>query len=113
MTQLPETQRARRGHAFYPPETLPALYSTDDVPAADKTIVAHYFGGAADWWLAEYDPETGEAFGYANLGDPQMAEWGSIYLPELEAINLRNGLLVIERDLYWTPTRFADINRGA
>jgi hypothetical protein len=106
---LPETQRRRRGHAFYPPGPLPALYSTERTRARDKEIHAHYFAGSCDWWLAEYDPDEGLAFGYACLGDPQNAEWGYVHLPELEAVNVRGGLVVVERDLDWQPTRFADV----
>ncbi|MFD6756152.1 UvrD-helicase domain-containing protein [Micromonospora gifhornensis] len=101
---LPETQRARRGHPFYPPADLavPALYATEQQPNGDKIIYLHYFGGGHDWWIAEYDPATGEGFGYACInGDADNAEWGYHSLVELEQI--RRGLLIIERDLHWTP----------
>src|SRR3954454_23030453 len=49
-----------------------------------------------DWWIAEYRPETGEAFGYASLGIPGCAEWGYIALDELERRNTRG--VVVERD---------------
>jgi hypothetical protein len=68
----------------------------------------HYFAGGCDWWIAEYDPATGAAFGYACLGDPTCAGWGHLDLPELEQIRVRGGLLIIERDLHWTPTPAAD-----
>lgn len=42
------------------------------------------------------------AFGYACLGDPQMAEWGYIALDEL-AVVYRPPLLIVERDLHWSP----------
>jgi N12 class adenine-specific DNA methylase/predicted RNA methylase len=110
--RLPETLRTRRGHDFYPPPelaaTIPRLYATERVPAGDKMLHLHYFGGANDIWLAEYDPETGEGFGYICLGYPDDAEWGSISLPELEPIN--RGLLIIERDLYWTPVPASQAN---
>jgi len=102
---LAETQRARRGHAFYPPADLgvPELYGTEDQPTGDKTIYVHYFAGGCDWWIAEYDPATGEAFGYACLGRPADAEWGYVDLRELERVCLAHGLVVVERDLCWTP----------
>lgn len=109
---LPETQRRRRGHAFYPPAKVaapvPALYATEQQPAAEKTLYLHYFGGSYDCWLAEYDPSTGEGFGYVSLGDPDNAEWGYVSLPELEQVNA--GLVIIERDLYWTPTPAGEAN---
>jgi hypothetical protein len=80
-TRPAQTQRQRRGHDFYPPvaSAIPALYGTEDTPTREKVLHAHYFAAACDWWIAEYDPATGEAFGYACLGD-----------------------------LHWTPTRAAD-----
>ncbi|XVU24283.1 hypothetical protein ACQPZJ_44820 [Actinoplanes sp. CA-054009] len=110
---LPETQRRRRGHDFYPPaailQQIPPLYATDGIPKAEKTIYLHYFGGSRDYWIAEYDPATGEAFGYGGTHSAvDGLEWGYSYLPELE--ELRHGLTIIERDLYWTPVRAADAN---
>jgi hypothetical protein len=68
----------------------------------------HYFTGGCDWWIAEYDPATGAAFGYACLGDPACAEWGYLDLSELEQVRVHGGLLIVERDLHWTPTRASD-----
>jgi N12 class adenine-specific DNA methylase len=103
---LPETQRTRRGHAFYPPAdtAVPPLYATEGQPNGDKVIHLHYFAGGSDWWLVEYDPTIGEGFGYAcRGGDADMAEWGYVNLPELEPIRAARGLVIVERDLYWTP----------
>lgn len=112
VTKPVETQRRRRGHNFYPPKSIlskiPALYGTDGIPAEEKTIHLHYFGGAADWWIAEIDPETMEAFGYADLGHG-MGEWGYVSLPEVEAVNVQRGLVVIERDLYWDLKPFGEV----
>jgi hypothetical protein len=119
MPQLPETNRSRRGHAFYPTaaEAIPALYATDRIPVAEKMIVAHYFVGGCDWWITEYNPADGIAFGYACLGDPTMAEWGYVSLVELEEIVIRPSVglpipMVVERDLHWNPTRFPDIRHA-
>lgn len=110
VTKLPQTQRRRRGHGFYPTAAaaLPPLYATDNTPAADKMVRAHYFVGGYDWWIVEYNPADGEAYGYANLGDPQNAEWGYISLPELEALRIR-GWQVVERDMHWEPKPFAEV----
>ena len=78
----------------------PALYSTEDTPIEDKKIVAHFFGGSCDWYVAEYDPTTYEAFGYADLG-MGGGEWGSFNLQEIEAINAHRGMLIIERDCHF------------
>ena len=100
-----EAQRVRRGHDFYPRpgDGLPPLYATEDTATAAKTVRVHYFVGGCDWWLVEYDPVDHRGFGYVCLGHPDAAEWGYIDLPELEAVCLRNGLVVVERDLGWTP----------
>ena len=55
-----------------------------------------------DWYVAELDDESWEAFGYANLGDPQNAAWGYSSLPELEGVVVAPGF-VVERDLLWGP----------
>jgi hypothetical protein len=101
---LAETQRKRRGHNFYPPKAVarkvPALRATEGQD--DPMVHLHYFGGSADFFITEFDPETGMAFGLADLfGDG--GELGSIYLPELEAVSVRGGLTIIERDCYWDP----------
>lgn len=110
--RLPEKHRQRRGHDFYPPSELgiPALYSTEDTPIEDKVLYAHYFAGSFDCWIAEYDPQTGDAFAYTCLGDPANAEWRTVSLPELEEIRLAGALFVIERDLYWTPKPAREID---
>lgn len=115
-TRPAETQRDRRGHNFYPPKSvlkkIPALYATDGTtPLAEKTIHLHYFGGPYDAWIAEFDPETGMAFGYVEIGGHGEGEWGSVYLPEVEELNLQRGLIVIERDLYWEPVPFSQALR--
>lgn len=48
------------------------------------------------WLIAELDREKDLAFGYANLNDHQMAEWGYISIREL----LENGA---ELDRNWKP----------
>jgi hypothetical protein len=54
--------------------------------------------GAATWFLYEYDPKDRVFFGYANLGDDDCAELGSVSLDELESLTLPMGLK-IERDI--------------
>lgn len=56
--------------------------------------------GAHTWYITEYDPEERLAFGFANLGDPAMAELGYISIAELEALRLPLGLK-IERDRHF------------
>ena len=120
---LPEPHHDWRGHDFWPSaevlEAIPALYATESIPERDKVVHLHYFVGGCDWWVVELDsaerPQL--AFGYACLGDPQMAEWGYIDLHELAEIwrppsfgEPRPGgvtsitpALIVERELGWTP----------
>lgn len=107
---LLEVNRARRGHVFLPKAAnkWPKLYSTEDTPLADKTVVAHYFVGGSDWWIVEYDPRDHTAFGYADLG-LGFGEWGYIDMAELERTTAGPaGWLVVERDLYWEPGKVSD-----
>ena len=117
-----EAHRKWRGHDFWPPAevlaAIPPLYGTEKVGEADKIVHLHYFVGGCDWWVVEYDPTERLAFGYACLGDPQMAEWGYIPLDELVEVfkpsrpvveddipgwTLLVPPIVVERDLNWTP----------
>ena len=58
---------------------IPRLYETEGVPLKEKQIYLHFFIGACDWYVAEYDEEENLFWGYAILnGDLEMAEWGYI-----------------------------------
>ncbi len=65
-------------------------------------MVVKFFNpyGAATWYATEYDPETGNFFGYVDLGDRRFAELGYFSLEELESIKLPGGL-GIERDIHF------------
>ena len=80
-----QRQRARRCHDFLPDwdnlVAIPLLYETEAVPLDDKIIHLHYFLGGCDWYIAELDDDSWLAFGYADLNDPQNAEWGYVSLP--------------------------------
>lgn len=121
-----ETRRAQRGHTFYPTAeelaTIPPLYETENVSLEDTVIHLHYFTGSSDWWIAELDPATGLAFGYARLNsDDVNAEWGYIDLTELEAVYGTVQVastggqtsiavpLLVERDLQWIPRPFREV----
>ena len=86
---------------------IPKLYETEGIPAQDKIIYEHFFIGSADWYIAEFDGKD-LFFGYANLGDPDNAEWGYISLAELRDLKVGPGIEV-DRDLYWTPKKASEI----
>jgi hypothetical protein len=80
---------------------IPALYSTEDVKTGDKIVHAHFFVASCDWWAVEFDHEDGDTFfGFACLGDPDMAEWGYFSLSELEEIKIR-GIFEVDFDKHW------------
>ena len=117
-----ETQRRRRGHAFMPPKAIlrrvPKLYGTESTPVEDKTIWVHYFSPSGDYYVAELDPETNEAFGFVRYQQYPPGEWGYISLEELEQASYTArimGRLVpmvgVERDMHWTPCKFFLIKR--
>lgn len=97
-----ETLRRRRGHNFFPPKAdakkIPAIGTTDG--QGDAAIVhLHFFTASGDWYITEADFETGEAFGWADLG---YGEWGYMNLVEMESVYVPP-FGIIERDLDWTP----------
>jgi hypothetical protein len=71
-------------------DKLPKLYETEEIPLTDKLIHLHFFIGGCDWYIAEYDGED-LFWGYANLNDPEMAEWGYISFQELKEIKIQGG----------------------
>ena len=80
-------------------EKLPVLYSQDNIKTRNQKIMMHFFIGNCDWWVTEYSPEDRIFFGFCNLGDPQMSEWGNVSLDEL--IDFKMGSMQIERDMHW------------
>jgi len=105
MTILPETQRRRRGHGFYPTKgaKVPAIGSTENVD--DPMVRAHYFVGSWDWYVTEWNPQTGEAFGFVKGIESEL---GYIMLPELEAVRMQ-GVWVVERDLHFEPVPLSTV----
>ncbi len=98
---------------------VPPLGSQSNVALEDIVIYLHFFIGSCDWYIAEFDGED-TFFGYANLGDPEMAEWGTISFRELQEVTMqtpilengkRVGILPVEVDCdrHWQPKRFGDI----
>ena len=89
---------------------IPPLYSSEGTPLNEKTIYAKFFtpDGNATWYVAEYDPQERLIFGWATLGDDEMAEWGYSSLDELESAKGPMGLHV-ERDKFFKPRPFKDV----
>lgn len=87
---------------------LPEFYSTEDISLKEKMILAHFFIGGSDWYVAEYSPEERIFFGFAILNsDYEMAEWG--YFSFKELCELKMSFLEVDRDLHFRPTKAKDI----
>ncbi len=77
---------------------------TSQKSAKDIKIVMKLFGGAFTWYLYEkLDDDIYIAF--VNLGDPEMAECGTVSMSELLSIKLPPFGLGIERDKYFDPLK--------
>jgi hypothetical protein len=88
---------------------IPKLYATEGTPLAEKIIYEHFFIGSCDWFIAEYDGDD-LFFGYADLGDPQNAEWGYVSYREMREVKVGPGLEV-DRDLHWKPRKAGEIGK--
>ena len=99
-----EQHRARRGHRFFPTEAdaLPALYETDGQGRQAVARVRYFGPGASQWIITEYDPTSGEAFGYCELF-AGGGELGYVSLVELEQVQVGPLRQVVERDLHFQP----------
>lgn len=96
-----ELNRRRRGHVFLPSlmlNRMPERFTTEDTPCSEKTLYLHYFAGGMDWYIAEFDPESGLALSYSPNGP---FEWGTVNLANMERLVAHFG--VIERDLDFEP----------
>ena len=79
------------------------MYETENVPLERKTIYRRYQIRQIRfyWLIAELNPMNNLAFGYANLNNEDLAEWGYISVDEL----LENGAIEGKE---WEPCSFGD-----
>ena len=91
-------------------EAFEAQGDTSQKHAEDIQVIAKFFNptGPGNWYAVEYYPEARIFFGYANLGDPEMAELGTFSLDELQDFKGRFGL-GIERDLHFHDKTLKDV----
>jgi hypothetical protein len=104
---------------------LPCIYGTKSIPTEEKIIYLRFFIANCEWLIAEFDQKD-EFFGFACLGDPEMAEWGYISLSELKSIRTKatiidsnTGVLIgmlpifVEWDQHFKPKPFSQIQLSA
>lgn len=89
---------------------IPPLYSTEDVPLGDKTVVAKFFTpwGSYTFYCIEGQEEDDDFIFWGIVTGMAEDEFGYSSLKEMESVRGFGGL-GIERDLYWTPTAIRDI----
>ncbi len=86
---------------------MPKLYATENVLADDKIALVKYFSiNGWRWYGVEFDPETKEFFGFVHGVEK---EWGYFSLEELERVNADARFNLIERDLYFEPTKISEL----
>ena len=91
-------------------ENLKALPTNDDTAhlgIEELTVQVKLFNpsGIGTWWLYSYDADTEIAYGYCDLGFPEL---GAVSLAELKAHRGAFGL-GIERDRHFSPTPLREI----
>jgi len=90
---------------------FPPIGATDGKNPKDVEIIAKFFtpDAQASWYATEYDPRTGEMFGWADMG-MGMGELGYFDFNEIKRLRGKMGLPV-ERDLYFKAT-LDDVMKG-
>lgn len=84
---------------------LPGIGETESTPVEDKMIHLKLFGGPSyTYYCAEYDPQTGEMFGWTN------GEWGYSNIHEIAAVRFPPFGLPVERDRYFRSCKFSEIS---
>jgi hypothetical protein len=95
-------------------KTIPALYTNEDFAYAETKIPLKLFTpwANATWYITEMDVETGDMFGWCDLGHgPGMSEMGYVNLDEIKSLNGPAGLKV-ERDIHWDTDTTLDMVMG-
>ena len=99
-------------------KNLPKLYSTDNIPLAEKVAVLKIFDPCGRFTAYFFEGEVQEDgdvsfFGFvvSPLG-PDCDEMGYSSLRELEGVRNRLGL-PLERDLHFRPTKMGELLKEA
>jgi hypothetical protein len=90
---------------------LPPIYTNCEKENNQIKVIVKFFlpGSGASWYATEYDPVEKLFFGFANLGDDEMAELGYFSLKELKSIRHPSiSSLKVERDKFWNSNTSLD-----
>lgn len=91
---------------------LPELYANEEKKPEDIKVPLKLFNpsGIGTWYITEYNPETEIAFGWCDLGYPEL---GYVSIKELKSLKLPPFGLGVERDMYWdSNTTLKDVMEG-
>lgn len=90
-------------------ESIPHLYSTDEVVPGEMPIAVKFFTPDSNWswYVVEGEPE-GDDFIFYGLVDGIEREWGNFSLKQLEETRGPLGM-PIERDLHFGNKKIKDI----
>jgi len=108
-----EVNRMRRGQKFFTAEMTrwPKIGTHQDTPLAEIPIVGHFFAGPFDFYAAEYDPQTGEAWGFTRINGLGEGEWGYTSMCDLEEQLIGPFKQPIERESGWLEKAFGTLDR--
>lgn len=90
-------------------QTIPALYSTEEIETKDKTIVCKFFaiGSSWTWYVVEGGRQKDGDYLFFGLVNGIEKEWGYFTLSELLSVKW-HGIPGIERDLHFIPVKVGD-----
>jgi len=91
---------------------LPPLYGNENKKPEEIKVPLKLFNpsGVGTWYITEYNPDTGIAFGWCDLGCPVL---GYVNLDELLSKRFKPFGLKVERDMYWdSNTTLAEVMAG-
>ncbi len=89
---------------------MPAMASNENTKLADIIIVGHFFVASCDWYIAEYNPKEQLFFGYVNLGNDELSEWGYFSYKELQSLKV-SGFMEVDFDKYWDKVAASEIDK--
>lgn len=88
---------------------LPKLYSTEEIPTENKTIVCKFFTPDSSWtWFVVEGEERDGDFLFFGLVQGLETEWGYFCLSELQSVKGPLGLH-IERDRFFKPCLVSEL----
>lgn len=107
------------GHKRFKTPAFRYVRNTDKLPSTDAAhdaddplLRVKLFNptGIGTWWIAGFDPDTGIAWGVADIFEREV---GDFDVKELAALSVPPFGLAIERDLWWKPTPLSKVLIGA